>query len=267
MSSLGLCCATKDSSRAEAPHSQEYEHETEEQDAWVTLCGNGAALHWAAIFCFASGRAFVCELSAIADSGARFSANRSIVRQLEDVERFLREKDCARLEHGNIRIRTSPADLLQRCSTFPRNGERYDIFKSNCQHWLRTLLVDGYGSDENLLPERAGAALAWGLLFYASARLWAKCRFFTITAMVGPMLATVSGNVVLAVAPIVLLVSDDLVRLLGGFVTKTEELVHCIGTEWARGISKLSACLQEKTCGRFRDPHCAGCESNLYRAR
>eukprot|EP00927_Polykrikos_kofoidii_P050624 TRINITY_DN44517_c0_g1_i1.p1 TRINITY_DN44517_c0_g1~~TRINITY_DN44517_c0_g1_i1.p1 ORF type:complete len:338 (+),score=32.39 TRINITY_DN44517_c0_g1_i1:87-1100(+) len=141
--------------RAVPPDQQAQEADNDGRIAEVHIVGSGFASHWAVVFCFDGGRTFVCELTAINQQGERFNANNWIFQEVAGLDEILRERQCGRLAHEQIQIRTSPGELLWRCKTNPRNGEPYHLLEDNCQRWVRTLLVEGFNVDQASLPTDA----------------------------------------------------------------------------------------------------------------
>lgn len=61
-----------------------------------------------------------------------------------------------KIEHPDITVHTSKAELLHKCRTNPMNYTQYDINSNNCQLWVKLLLVEGLGVDRETLPRRWG---------------------------------------------------------------------------------------------------------------
>lgn len=144
---------------SERPGRQIQESDADIRNCEVHVVGSGLASHWASVFCFEGGRTFVCELTATNDQGQRFSECDWIFGEVHGLDEFLRDRQCDYLEHNHIQIWTSPAELLQRCKTNPRNGEQYHLVEGNCQRWIRTLLVEGYNVPHDCLPIRAAVVV------------------------------------------------------------------------------------------------------------
>merc|ERR1719203_1206793 len=107
--------------------------------------------HWLAIFCFGDADLCVCEESSVDNEGIRFGGIDWVFRlRSMTVEEFL-EKDggalqCRyRVEHDDIIVQTSKAELWHRCRTNPLNFTQYDMTSNNCQLWTSMLLVHGLG--------------------------------------------------------------------------------------------------------------------------
>merc|ERR1712241_737522 len=81
--------------------------------------------HWVAIFCFGDADLCICEESSVDSEGIRFGGIDWVFRlRRMTVEDFL-EKDggalqCRhRVEHDDLFVPTSPAELWHRCRTHP----------------------------------------------------------------------------------------------------------------------------------------------------
>lgn len=94
--------------------------------------------------------------------GVRFGAVDWVFRVLNMTLSEYLEKDggvlqCRyRIEHQDVTVQTSKAELLHKCKTNPMNYTQYDMNSNNCQLWVKLLLVNGLGVDRETFPRRWG---------------------------------------------------------------------------------------------------------------
>jgi len=139
----------------------------------------GTIGHWLAIFQFSETELCICEETAVDSQGVRYGGNDWVFRTVAGtVEDYLERDGGAlqvrhRMEHEEIVVETSAAEILHKCKTNPMNYIQYDINSDNCQRWLKVLLVEGLGVDTKKLPTRWGQV--FNLLSFGAFSRASKC--------------------------------------------------------------------------------------------